>query len=327
MLVKLLNTNQPSSLFLLPLFNGLLWIPFLFSPVVADSHILTSYVVFFKTDLLADGYPGTVFAFIFSNITAILINRVINNSDLCAKPSFIYAFVYVLLESALRTNTCFYTWQLSQLLVIGSLWPLLQIYNQRNVIHLGFEVGLLIAIATVFFQPSIVFILGIPVFLQVFRTFNWREWLFPIIGFSLVFLFYWTYRLLTAQPFFTYYLFQKFDFQSFYYTHQIELIAVGVLLIFGLNSYLLGARKAIMHARKQRMVFLFIFLLWVALFTLLNYSGFAYAEYFVIMAFASVFIGYYLANTRVKWLAEMVFIALVIAQVIKLPVLNNYLFS
>jgi hypothetical protein len=327
MLVKLLNTNQPSSLFLVPVFTGLLWIPYFLAPISPDPHILTSYVVFFKKDLIADGYSGSVFAFVVTVITGILINRIINNSDLCAKPSYIYAFVYVLLETVLRSNSYFYSWQLSQLLVIGSLWPLLQIYNQRNVIHLAFEVGLLIAVATILYQPSILFVLSIPVFLQVFRTFNWREWLFPIIGFSLIFLFYWTYRLLTNQPFFTYYLFEKFDFQKFYNTHRIELIACGILLFLGLNSYLLGASKANIHARKQRMVFLFVFILTVTLFTLLNYSGFAYAEYFVVMAFASVIIGFYLANTRVKWLAELAFIALVIAQVIKLPVLNNYLFS
>src|SRR6188768_1419767 len=102
MLVKLFNTNQPSVLFLLPLFGALLWTPFFLDPVVADSHIVTSYVVVFKKDLLLDGYIGAGIAFALSNLTAIFLNRVINNSDLCNKPSFIYAFAYLLLEAALR---------------------------------------------------------------------------------------------------------------------------------------------------------------------------------------------------------------------------------
>lgn len=317
MLVKLLNTNQPTILFLLPFFTAILWVPFFLNPITPDFHIVTSYVMVFKKDLLMDGYFGIGLAFIFTNLTAFLINKIVNNSDLCNKPSFIYAFIYITLETSLRTNLGFYSWQIGEFLIIASFWPLLQIYNQRSVTNLGFEVGLLIGLATLFFQPSIIFLLIIPVFLQVFRPFSWREWLFPMIGFALIFLFYWTFRMVRGESFFTYFLFEKFDLKTFYFSKQLILIVLGILLLFALATYLAGGRKAIMHARKQRFVFIFMFLVSVTTITVLNYLGISYANYFLVLGIATVFIGYYLANTRFKLISETLFIALIISHVIR----------
>lgn len=317
MLVKLLNTNQPSILFLLPFFTGLVWLPFFLNPVVTDSHIVTSYVILFKKDLLMDGTTGTVIAFILTNLTAIFLNRVINNSELTNKPSFIFGFSYVLIESALRSNTGFYSWQISQLLIIASLWPLLQIYNQRSVIHLSFEIGILISIATIFYQPSIIFILIVPVFLQTFRPFNWREWLFPIIGFGMILLFYWTYILIKNEDFFIYYLFEKFNYQTFFYAQETLLIAFGLLTFIGIGSYMTGARRAVIHARKQRLVIVFLFVIAGFTITALNYAGLMYCNYFIVGALSALFIGNYFANARFKWIGEIVFLCVLVLQLVR----------
>jgi hypothetical protein len=317
MLLKYLNTNQPPVLFLLPFFTALLWIPFFLYPVQPDSHIVTTYVMIFKRDLVLEGLNGTITAFIVSNITAILFNRIINNTDLCNKPSFIYAFTYVLIEACLRTNTGFYSWQLSQLFILAALSPLLKIYNQRQVIDLGFEMGLIMAIACFLFEPAVIFFTMIPVFLQVFRPFNWREWLFPFIGFALVFSFYACYRLLTNHSFFTFFIIQKFDFSTYYNNQTYTLVTSATLIFIGIFSYLNGAQRAVIHTRKQRLVILFMFIVTTTLLTLLNYNGFIYAPYFIVAGIGALFAGYYFGNNRFKVIAELVFIAAIAIQVFR----------
>ena len=314
MLSKLLNTNQPSVLFMLPFFTAFLWIPFFLFPVEPDSHIVTSYVVIFKTDLLMTGITGTILAFCLTTINAMFLNRIINNSELCNKPSFIYAFIFVLLESILRTNCGFYTWQLSQFFLLASLCPLLAIYNQRNVIHLGSEAGLLIAIATIFYQPSVLFVLIILVFIQVFRPFNWREWLFPFLGFCLIILFLATYHYLKKEPFFVYFLFEKFNYTAFYNSTKFSIFLLGLLILLGIGTYLQSARRTIMHARKQRLVILFMFLSTTVGLGLLNYFELTYANFYLVLFIAPLFVGYYFADCKLKWLGELILIGSIIFQ-------------
>ncbi|HYG52185.1 MAG TPA: DUF6427 family protein [Flavobacteriales bacterium] len=271
----------------------------------------------FKHDLVLDGLEGTIAAFVVSNLTAIVFNRLINSTDLCNKPSYIYAFVYVLIEACLRTNTGFYSWQLSQLFVLAALWPLLRIYNQQQVIDRGFEVGLIMAIACFLFEPAVIFFVMVPVFLQVFRTFNWREWLFPFIGFGLIFSFYACYRLLTGQPFFTFFIIQKFDFNAYYTMQTYTLAACVVVILLGMISYFKGAQRVVMHARKQRQVLLFTFIITTTLLTLLNYNGFIYAPYFIVAGIGSLFAGYYFGNNRFKTLTEVVFLGIVAVQLLR----------
>ncbi|HLP13554.1 MAG TPA: DUF6427 family protein [Flavobacteriales bacterium] len=271
----------------------------------------------FKRDLVLGGLNGSIAAFIVSNLTAILFNRIINNTDLCNKPSFIYAFTYVLIEAGLRTNTGFYSWQLSQLFILAALWPLLKIYNQRQVIDLGFEVGLIMAAACFLFEPAIIFFAMVPVFLQVFRPFNWREWLFPFIGFALVFSFYACYRLLTNAPFFTFFIIQKFDFKAYYSSQAPTLIACAAVVFLGMISYLKGAQRVVMHARKQRQVVLFMFIITTTLLTLLNYNGSIYSPYFIVAGIGALFAGYYFGNNRFKAITELVFVGFIVLQLVR----------
>jgi len=316
MLLKFLNTNQPSVLFLLPVFTAAVWFPFYYEPIVGEAHPPLAVIAAFQTDLLLDGIAGLINAACLCMVTAILFNRIVNDSNLGNKSSYIYAFTYVMIEAILRHNGFFYTWQLSILFVLAGLWSLLQIYNQRQVIDLGFEAGLASGIAALFYLPAGMFFLIIHVFLQVLRPFNWREWLFPFIGAGLVLVFYLVVRFFMHLPMVTQGPdIEPFNFEAYFYSEPLLFIVLGVLLIFGINLYLKNSARAVMHARKQRLVFMSLFLFSTATVTLLNFSGWVYIDYVLIGFTIALFTGQYFNQGRFKWLNELFFLGLLTLQV------------
>lgn len=317
MLLKYLNSNRPAVLFLLPFFALSIWLPMLIYEKQGQANMVTHYSFFLQKDLLLNGIPGFISALSCMVFTGILLNRIIINSELSAKTSHIYAFMYVLAETALRTDYGFYSWQLGQLFIVASLWPLLKISNQRQVINLTFESGLLIGIASLIYPPSLLIVFIIPFFLQAFRPFNWREWFFPLIGMGLILLFYITYCLLVNKPFYLLYLFLKFNYSDFFYAQPGSLILFALVVIVACLHYISMAQRAVIHARKQRTVMIYLFLGTSGLITLLNLGGVIYANYFICLVPATLFAGHYLGNMKTKWLSGFLTLLLIASQIIK----------
>lgn len=309
MLVKYFHTNKPAVLFLLPVLLAALWFPFYFYHTVPQAQLVSPIVLLFKKDLIMDGVPGMVAAAITCLLCAMLLNRIIINSELSLKPTYLYAFSYILAESFLRTDAGFYTWQISQLIMILALWPLLKIFNQRHVIDLGFEAGLLTGIAFLVCPPSLPFFFIIYFFLQRFRPFNWREWLFPIIGLGLVLLFFCVWCYLNNQKIFRVFVVPNFDFKQLYYSQQGILTFLLVLLVVALTTYLRAAFRAIIQARKQRLVILYLFALFVTAITLLNLNGITSIGYYFTCFQTALFLGHFFGHTRTRWLSELLFLA------------------
>lgn len=308
MLIKYFHTNRPGILLLLPLFVAILWFPFYYYQVPATSKLLSPYVFILKRDLILDGWAGTIAAAAASVFCAILLNRIAINSEISSKPTYIYAFAYVMAESFTRTDSGFYTWQISQFILIFTLWPLLKIFNQRHVIDLGFEAGMLSGIAFLFCPPCLPFFLIIYFFLQRFRPFNWREWTFPVIGFALMLFFYFAWCYVSGKKPLTLYIFSKFDYTTFFYAQPGVLIFFAVLLLISLGSYIRGSLRAIIHARKQRLVLLYLFILFVVSVTLFNLNKITNLGYCFAAFPAALFMGHYFGHARNRWLAELLFI-------------------
>lgn len=309
MLIKYFHTNKPAVLLILPLLLVALWFPFYVYQTVPQNQLVSPFVLIFKKGLLLDGIPGMIAAGLTCLASAMLLNRIIINSELSVKPTYLYAFSYVLVESLMRTDAGFYTWQISQLVMILALWPLLSIFNQRQVVDLGFEAGLLSGIAFLVCPPSLPFFLITWFFLQRFRAFNWREWFFPLVGFGLVILFFYVWCIWQQRSIYTLYLLEHFDFKAFYYSQQVSLTLLMALVFIALITYLRAALRSIIQARKQRLIILYLFALMATGITLFNLNGLSHIGYYFTCSQVALFLGHYFGHTRTRWLAELLFLA------------------
>ena len=70
---------------------------------------------------------------------------------------------------------------------------MLSIYKSDHSLPVTFDIGFLIAVACLFYFPSIVFLLVFYASLVILRPFVWREWVISLLGFLLPFFFCWLY--------------------------------------------------------------------------------------------------------------------------------------
>ncbi|MEQ9063700.1 MAG: DUF6427 family protein [Vicingaceae bacterium] len=95
-------------------------------------------------------------------------------------PAFVLTISYALFGDLIVLSPVHF----AILFLVMALERLLQIYNQTNVKGLLFRAGFYIGLATMFFKPSAIFILILFYHLNVFRTFNWREHLIPVLAWT-----------------------------------------------------------------------------------------------------------------------------------------------
>lgn len=317
MILKYLNTNRPAVLFLLPIFGGILWLPFFLEPQPEQAQLPSPYVFIFKTDLILSSFTGGIIALGLSTLTGILLNNIVINSDLTDRTSYVFAFFYVTIESCLRQSYGLYSWQFALLLFCIVLWLLLKIFNQSHIADISFQCGILMGILTLIYPPGIIYFLIIFIFIQRFRTFYWREWLFPLLGSAIVFLFYYIYKLAVNQPLILFYVIQPNDLLQWFNELKWPLFMVGGLTLLSVLFFLGKIQRAIMHARKQRYLLLLTLIIIMVFVVTINTGKYARTGLELLFIPISIITGYYAAHVKRTWFAELIFLGLCASQFIK----------
>src|SRR5690606_14303371 len=85
-------------------------------------------------------------------------------------------------------------------IAIWMLGKLFNIYKQADVKGLMFDLGMIVAFGSLIYFPFMVMMVLLWISLIIFRPFNWREWITPLLGFTAVYfllgvVYYWTNRL------------------------------------------------------------------------------------------------------------------------------------
>ncbi len=201
-MIRFFNVNNPSvALFLfvyVVVLNLVLFIhPALFS--LEETHAPLSHFFFRLTEILFNNnhYVLSALSIIIVFIQALLFSNIVNNTRLFFSISYVPAIIYVTIAS-LFTEFLFLSPELLSLtFIIPALNKTLNFYKNHHCASDIFDMGLLTALASLFYMPS--FLLVILMFLALFimRTFNWREWLIGLSGFLVVYFLTGTYFFLT----------------------------------------------------------------------------------------------------------------------------------
>ena len=169
-----------------------LWLPaFLAGKVALDTEAPVTPIFNLVNGLLDfSPYAQLGFAFLLLVIETLIFNAMLVDHQMVGKVSSMGAFVFVLLMSLTVTQTNFYPFVLATLFILLMLRSYFSVHLSPNP-ELGLaDAGMLIALASMCYFPSIVLILWSMIVLPVAKKGTLRLQLIPIFGFIFVYFFY-----------------------------------------------------------------------------------------------------------------------------------------
>ncbi len=160
--------------------------------------LLYSYIEGF-----AKMYPvvSVVVAFLLVFAQGIYFNHILVSNYLIHKTTLFPMFVYIMLMSMAPQNQTFTPLLFSNIFLLIALHNIINCYNQEHSYEKVFNASFCIALAFLFYFPSIYMLVFVIASFVVYKLYYWREWLVMLLGF--------------VAPFFSlfayYYVVDKFD--------------------------------------------------------------------------------------------------------------------
>lgn len=243
-----------------------------------------------------------------------LWNRVVNKHSLLRQSTYFPFFFTLLLLSCRPGQVSFYPSLASALFLILFLDRMISSYKKERALSNVFDSGLFIGIATLFYIPSMLFLLVLWVSLFTIRSISGREWLCSIIGFLLPFIFTFTYNLVFF-PNYPWYnkISGEFSYHKIHFSFGWEQYIIIVLIIItAATSLWFFINKASDNVLKtQKFWNLLMWFMLVATITVLI-CPVKDARAFTILAIPGSFVlSAYFLKTRAKLLPELLFLSLV----------------
>ncbi|MCL2027875.1 MAG: hypothetical protein FWG79_05230 [Bacteroidales bacterium] len=234
-----------------------------------------------------------------------------------SKNSMSVALIYVVLLSVQNGWQVLQPFMISNFFVIGGIWYLFKIYNEKEPYEKVFNASILFALASLFSASLLPF--GFIVFwIFLFYPINqWREWLIAILGFGFPFFIVFLWATLTENSdVFSEFSIQIMNFDSLEKITELSLstqIFVSIVLVLslvGIGFMQLRAKFSEISQRKKitAMMLGIFWMVSVGLFT--SYTTTHLATLFIFSAF---FIAEWLYRNERKWLSELVFYGFLIA--------------
>jgi len=247
-------------------------------------------------------------------IQALIFNRIVNNHNLLAKPSFLPGLMFVTGTSLFMPFMILSPALICNFLLIWIIDKFLKLGKSANSINTVFDIGMIIAVGTLIYFPFMAMLLMIFLALLLFRSFNWREWVAGLIGFITVFFFlavfyYWNDNL---SSFYQIWKPLGNKFPSVFkinYNDYLVLIPVAVIIILASLQLRENFFRSFISTRKSFQLLFFMFIVSAASFYLK--PDFRTWHFLLCVPPGSVLLAYYFSNAKKRWFYETLFLLFV----------------
>ncbi len=246
-------------------------------------------------------------------LQAIHLQFILNRHEVLYKESWLPALMYIFIATLIPDFQWFHPMLFINSILLFAVDKLFFLYKNDKPLHLDFDVGFLIGLASLFYLPLLIFIIFFGAALILLRPFSWRDWATGIIGVFLPLFFAFCYYFLTDQFML---LYEKLVLSGIKKPKNIEelfkkplwfTIAVPLFLtIMGLFRQFSNFYKNITRTRLNQLVIL--------LFAVTGCLAGVFAETIQIFRFmilvipAAVWSGYYLLSLKKLFYAELLFL-------------------
>ena len=196
---------------------------------------------------------------------AIRLNVMLSQFKMFQQISYLPAFTYLLLTALFPYWDAISSGLIANSLVIWILVKLLRLYDQSQPKTLEFNIGLIVGISILLYEPIAILIPVVLFALTIIRPFKLPEWLVLLMGILLPFYFMFAYVFLTNQTTsFTQFL-PKLDWKNPLVRPALNvilaLIVIGIQLLVGLYYWQQQQSRFIIQVRKYWGVLFLVLLL------------------------------------------------------------------
>lgn len=147
-----------------------------------EDHYLYTLLLRFLEPLQIPSFVYGIISFLLLFVQATLINRISIDQKMLAKPTYLPGMAYMLLTSLITEWNYFSAALLINTLLIMMFYRMCNLYNTNRPLSSIFNIGLLMGLVTLLYQPAIIFVLMIPLTLYIMRPFRIREWMIGFLG-------------------------------------------------------------------------------------------------------------------------------------------------
>ena len=317
MILKFYKSDKLTVLVSLPIIGILLWLPGLLNPSVVNFS--NASPLFQWVCNIGSPFFSTVIALIIIVISALILNRVINNNEIFNRNTFLPALIYLITMSAIKEHQVLSPIVISNLFWILALRRLFNISRQVPCKKEVFDATVLMLFGGLFYFPSILMVALVWIALKILRPFVWREWVIPFFAF-VVFGAYWIVALIwgdTLNNWADYFTFDSEQFSSINLTISWPYyILLGVVLVLvGISGYevIRQSKGSSLRFRKIIFFFLFIIILTIAILSLVQYFSNENVYALVGAVPLSLLITFYFNYAKKEWLSQLFFYTIFIS--------------
>lgn len=320
MFINFFRSPQFGNLLMLPLVLLVMWVFIIPKPEIGNTEnafplflYALQYTAHLRTFLI-----GASLAMIV--MQAYLLTEVINRQNVLKENTHLPALLYVVLMSCFPEQLSFNPLLFANFFIIIFLNSLFNLYQADNATLDGFDAGLFIGIASLFYWPSFFLFPLAYAGLILLRSFNWKEWFAPLLGLAAPLFFfatilYWFDRLSISsirsilEPFY------GVQFTTIFNSSYLLLILILTAVV--LAALVRFSQEVNTFAKIRTRKFLTL-LIWFLLFASLSYLVSVKKTMISVSFLAipmSVVVSNYFISLRKRLLAEIIFIVLLVAVV------------
>jgi len=268
-----------------------------------------------------------VFSFIIEKIiifsicylSILTLNFIVGKNSLTHKSNFeilLYCLFLLMIPQTLLNDRII----VSNFFILLALRRILSLRSQISLKKKLFDASFWIAIAALFYLWAILFFILIFVILTLYTDNKAKNWIVPFAGLITVFLISTSYSVMVYDDFFEVFNISfktSFDFSD--YNSLKHIIAITILLSFGIWSSIFYLKSLKNKLKKFRPVFKAVFVMMLIAFSLViiapSKTG---SEFLFLFAPLAIIITNYIEMIQEKWFKELFLIVLIVAPFILL---------
>jgi hypothetical protein len=233
-------------------------------PIVEPNHTLFAAIVSVINSITGGGaFTYTVIAVIMQITQAIYLNNVAIRHKLYQKPTYLVAFLYILLTSINPYMGYFSVMLLLCWLLIGAIDILLGLHQTVKPRKDVFNAGFILSCAALLHFPAVYYIIFLFFAIMILRSFNIGEWIVAILGYltplyfaaGILFLID-RFNLISIWPSLSFWFPKKIEMPIYTYGS-----IGGLFVIFLCGAFILQgqmAKTSVFTRRKWSLLFIYI---------------------------------------------------------------------
>ncbi len=275
------------------------------------AEFFSRILVPFNLDEYLSPLANIVVATVLVYIQATWFNQIINKYSVLGKSTFLPAAAYIVVCSIFEPFLTFTPPLLCNFLLLFIFNKILSSYKSSNSIAAMFDLGLAVALGTIFYFPFVGFLLILWIALLLFKPFSWREWVSGLVGFlTLIFIlgvyYFWNDRLLDFYKIWTPLSTKLPIYVSIQLLDYIVLLPIAICVISSFYYLQINFFRSYVLVRKAFQ--LSVFLLALVFFTFYLKSD-PRINHFLLGAIPlAIYISYYFVHAKKPWFFESLFV-------------------